>query len=141
MGCVSSLGLGIALTQPKRRVVVLDGDGAALMRLGALTTIGYERPANLLHILLDNRSHESTGGQSTVSASIDFCAIAAACGYEKVALASTPQEVSALAQAPSGQLTFLHVPIKPGIPDKLPRPEVTPSEVAQRLRRFMQETS
>jgi phosphonopyruvate decarboxylase len=137
MGCVSSLGLGMALAQPERRVIVIDGDGAALMRLGALATIGYERPANLLHILLDNQCHESTGGQSTVSSSIDFCAIAAACGYEKVAHATTPEDVKASIQYPSEQLTFLHVKIKPGVPDKLPRPKITPPQVAQRLRQFI----
>ena len=55
---------------------MLDGDGAALMRLGALATLGYERPPNLLHVLLDNGLHESTGGQATVSRSVDFPAIA-----------------------------------------------------------------
>lgn len=138
MGCVSSIGLGMALAQPQRRVVVVDGDGAALMRLGALATIGYERPGNLVHILLDNQSHESTGGQSTVSHSIDFCAIAAACGYEKVVLATTPDQVKALIDSPDQQLTFIQVKIKPGIPDKLPRPQITPPQVAERLRQFMQ---
>lgn len=137
MGCVSSLALGIAITQPKRRVVAIDGDGAGLMRMGAFATIGYERPTNLLHILLDNQIHESTGGQSTVSHSIDFCQIAAACGYERVASATNPQEVKALLGSPSEQLTFLHVKIAPGIPDKLPRPQIPPPQVAQRLRQFM----
>jgi phosphonopyruvate decarboxylase len=126
MGCLSSLALGIAITQPKRQVVVIDGDGAGLMRMGAFATIGYERPANLLHILLDNQIHESTGGQSTVSHSIDFCQIAAACGYERVVSATNPQEVKALLGSPSEQLTFLHVKIASGIPDKLPRLQIPP---------------
>lgn len=138
MGCVSSLGLGIALAQPHRRVIVLDGDGAALMRLGAFATIGYERPTNLLHILLDNQQHESTGGQSTVSGSVNFGAIATACGYQRVSLATRPEEVQTLITQTSGQLGFIHVRIKPGIPDKLPRPTVTPAEVARRLRQFIQ---
>ncbi len=137
MGCVSSIGLGIALSQPKRRVIVVDGDGAALMRLGALATIGYERPRNLLHILLDNQVHESTGGQSTVSSSVDFCAIAAACGYEKVAFATTLDEVKEEIDSAFEKLTFVHVKIKPGVDDNLPRPHVTPPEVAQRLRDLM----
>lgn len=137
MGCVSSLGLGMAIAQPQRRIVAIDGDGAALMRLGAFATVGYERPGNLLHILLDNRRHESTGGQSTVSASIDFCAIAAACGYEKVARISTPGDLKSAISSATGQSTFLHVPIQPGVSNSLPRPTVTPSEVAQRLRQFL----
>lgn len=137
MGCVSSFGLGIALAQPHRRVIVIDGDGAALMRLGAMTTIGYERPTNLCHILLDNQRHESTGGQSTVSHSVDFSAIAVACGYEKVGSATTPQQVKQWIATVPNSLSFLHVSIKPGTSDKLPRPKVTPIQVAQRLRQFM----
>jgi thiamine pyrophosphate-dependent acetolactate synthase large subunit-like protein len=84
MGCASSMGLGVALSQPERRVVVLDGDGAALMRMGAMATVGYERPSNLVHILLDNEMHESTGGQSTVSHSVALATIAAGCGSRRV---------------------------------------------------------
>lgn len=136
MGCASSLGLGLALAQPQRRVLVIDGDGAVLMRMGALATNGYLRPPNLVHILLDNEMHESTGGQSTVSHSVDFCAIAAACGYERTTRVTT---VAELTTALSGQgLHFIHAKIKPGIPAELPRPKVTPREVAQRLRGFIQ---
>ncbi|MBD2568157.1 phosphonopyruvate decarboxylase [Anabaena lutea] len=138
MGCVSSLGLGIAISKPQQRVIVLDGDGAAIMRLGALATIGYERPANLMHILLDNQCHESTGGQATVSHSIDFSAIASACGYEKVACINTPDELENYLKSSSEELTFLHIKIKSGIPEKIPRPQITPPEVAQRLRQFLQ---
>ncbi|MEC4894053.1 MAG: phosphonopyruvate decarboxylase [Oscillatoria sp. PMC 1051.18] len=137
MGCVASIGLGIALTQPQRQVTVIDGDGAALMRLGAFPTIGYERPANLTHILLDNHCHESTGGQSTVSGSVNFGAIASASGYEKVILATTPEEVKFALQSASQQLTFIHVKIQPGTPQKLPRPKISPEIVAQRLRQLM----
>ena len=91
MGCASSLGMGLALASPRHRVIVIDGDGAALMRLGAMTSIGYERPANLIHILLDNSVHESTGAQPTVSKSVDFCSIASACGYENVIRTADPK--------------------------------------------------
>ena len=138
MGCVSSLGLGIAISQPKQRVIVLDGDGASLMRLGALATIGYERPANLIHILFDNQCHESTGGQATVSHSIDFCAVASACGYQEVACINSPDELANYLKSSANKLTFLHVKIKSGIPEQLPRPKITPPEVAERLRLFLQ---
>ena len=84
MGCASTFGLGLAWARPDRRVVVLDGDGALLMRLGALATIGYERPNNLVHVLLDNEAHDSTGTQSTVTHSVDLGACARACGYPTV---------------------------------------------------------
>jgi phosphonopyruvate decarboxylase len=74
----------VALNTPKE-VVVLDGDGAALMKLGNFATIGAYRPDNLLHIVLDNGVHDSTGGQATASASVDFGAVALACGYRYAA--------------------------------------------------------
>ncbi|MFD6293131.1 phosphonopyruvate decarboxylase [Streptomyces sp. NPDC060205] len=81
MGHASSIGLGVALTHPERPVVVLDGDGALLMHLGSLSMIGSEAPANLIHVVLDNRVHESTGGQATTSATTSFPDMATAAGY------------------------------------------------------------
>ncbi|MEQ9412833.1 MAG: phosphonopyruvate decarboxylase, partial [Cyclobacteriaceae bacterium] len=72
MGCISSLGLGLALSRPDKKVVVIDGDGSAIMRMGSFTTNAYYQPSNLLHVLLDNNTHDSTGGQATVSHNIDF---------------------------------------------------------------------
>ncbi len=138
MGCVSSIGLGIALLRPERRVIVIDGDGAALMRLGALPTIGFERPANLIHVVLDNGSYKSTGGQATVAHSIDFCAVARASGYERVLEATTPDELLHILEADAG-LTFVHVPIKLGSMPNLPRPALTPVEMARRFARFLEE--
>jgi phosphonopyruvate decarboxylase len=137
MGCAPSFGLGLAIAQPERRVVALDGDGAALMRMGAQATVGYERPRNLIHILFDNGVHESTGGQATVSRSIDFCAIAAGCGYPRISRASTPDELAAILSADEQTLHFVHVPTLPGVRAKLPRPSLQPHEVAQRLRSFL----
>jgi phosphonopyruvate decarboxylase len=134
MGCAVSLGMGIALARPDRRVVVLDGDGALLMRLGALAMLGYERPPNLVHVLLDNGIHESTGGQTTLSAAVDFCALAAACGYPSVVTAAGPDELGAQLLATAGQLAFIHAPTLPGVADGLPRPTMAPAAVAERLR-------
>lgn len=136
MGCASSFGLGLALAQPSRRVIVIDGDGAALMRLGALPTLGYERPPNLLHILLDNQVHESTGAQSTVSHSIDFCRIASACGYPVVERIPSPEALTRLVGQRRDSLVFVHVPIRTGVPEALGRPTIGPVDVAVRLRRF-----
>jgi thiamine pyrophosphate-dependent acetolactate synthase large subunit-like protein len=70
MGLASSIGLGVAIKNPKKLVYVFDGDGNILMNLGSLVTIGSLRPKNLIHIVFDNHSHESTGGQPTNSAEI-----------------------------------------------------------------------
>jgi phosphonopyruvate decarboxylase len=148
MGCASSLGLGLAVSQPLRRVIVIDGDGAALMRLGAMATIGYERPPNLIHILLDNEMHESTGGQSTISHSVDLGAIARACGYPRVIRASSldqfagalDQSAEALGQS-TERLTFIHVKTRPGEIGNLPRPTVTPRQGAERFRAWLREVA
>lgn len=134
MGCAASFGLGLALARPDRRVLVLDGDGAALMRLGAMAIIGHERPPNVVHVLIDNGQHESTGGQTTVSGTVDFCGVASACGYPAVeAVPSAVQLQEALEKRTPG-LRFLHVPVRPGIAAALPRPTLTPAQVADRLR-------
>ena len=80
MGCAGAMGLGVALNV-SRPVIVLDGDGAALMKLGAFGTIGAQGSENLIHVLLDNGVHDSTGGQPTVSPNVDFAGIAVAAGY------------------------------------------------------------
>jgi len=82
MGCAGALGLGLALGS-RRPVVVIDGDGAALMKLGNMATIGAKAPANLIHVILDNGRHDSTGGQRTVSAHVSFPEVALACGYRR----------------------------------------------------------
>ena len=134
MGCAVSLALGLAIARPNRRVIAIDGDGAALMRLGAMTTAGFEKPPNLLHVVLDNGLHESTGGQATVSPGVDFCAIAAASGYPAVAATADPRELAAIVAARKAGLGFVHAPIVAGVPTGLPRPTMTPAEVAVRLR-------
>jgi phosphonopyruvate decarboxylase len=138
MGCAPTFGLGLAVARPDRRVLVLDGDGAALMRLGALATLGHEQPSNLLHILLDNGIHESTGGQATVSRGLDFPAIAAACGYPDCVSIADPDQLRAAVADNQPGLRFIHVPIKPGIAADLPRPSQKPEAVAQRFRAELQ---
>jgi phosphonopyruvate decarboxylase len=80
MGHVASLALGVAVSRPDRRVVVLDGDGAVLMHMGVLATIGAHGPRNLVHVVFDNGTYGSTGGQP-VGVRVDFAAAAAAAGY------------------------------------------------------------
>jgi len=81
MGLASSIGLGIALKNPKKQVFVFDGDGSILMNLGSLTTIGSIKPKNLIHVIFDNSSHESTGGQPTNSNKISIDGIGKVTNY------------------------------------------------------------
>ena len=76
MGLASSIGLGIAIKNPRRRIFVFDGDGNILMNLGSLVTIGSIQPRNFIHIIFDNHVHESTGGQPTTSNKIKISNIA-----------------------------------------------------------------
>jgi len=140
MGCAASIGLGIATVQPDRRVVVLDGDGALLMRLGALATAGYYRPRRFIHVLLDNGVHESTGGQATISPSLDFCAMARACGYPRAITAADPITlVNAIESRRDGPL-FIRAAIRRGVADDLPRPREKPTALAERFRAHLEKT-
>jgi thiamine pyrophosphate-dependent acetolactate synthase large subunit-like protein len=92
MGLASSIGLGLALKNPKKRFFIFDGDGNVLMNLGSLATIGATEPKNLVHIVFDNSSHESTGGQPTISKKIDIHSIAKTLKY-KTYKATTKNEL------------------------------------------------
>ena len=81
MGLASSIGLGVCMKNPKKLIYVFDGDGNILMNLGSLVTIGSVRPKNLVHILFDNSSHESTGGQPTNSTQVQIKKIAQSTNY------------------------------------------------------------
>jgi phosphonopyruvate decarboxylase len=124
----------------QKRCIVLDGDGALLMRMGAMPTVGFERPENLIHVILDNGRHESTGGQATASRSIDLCAAAAACGYREVRELSCPQRFADQLQDAAPGPWFIRLLIVPGCPADLPRPTVTPEVVAERLRNHIKTT-
>ena len=141
MGCASSLGLGLALAQPERRVIVIDGDGAALMRLGAFATIGAMRPRNLLHVMLDNERHASTGGQATVSGATDLAQVACASGYPAVHRASDLTALARLVRTSTSDLTFVHVKLRAEEAPELPRPTHTPVEVACRFRSWLAGTT
>jgi phosphonopyruvate decarboxylase len=138
MGCVLPLGLGLALARPDIRVIALDGDGAALMRLGAFATAGAYGPPNLWHLLLDNGVHDSTGGQATVSPRVSFAEIAAACGYASSLETSELARISSwLTERPIEGARFARLFIRSGAPSDLPRPSVTPVEVKTRLMRHI----
>ena len=81
MGLASSIGLGVALKNPRKSVFIFDGDGNILMNLGSLTTIASQKPKNLIHIVFDNSVHESTGGQPTNSNFVNIEIIAKVCNY------------------------------------------------------------
>lgn len=139
MGCVLPFGLGLAMAQPSLEVVTLDGDGAALMRMGAFATVGAYAPANLRHLLLDNGAHDSTGGQATVSSRISFASIAAACGYADALETDDLNDIAAWLESPRLEgPRFACLKTRPGTPHDLPRPSISPVEVKRRLMQHLQ---
>src|SRR5271166_3658687 len=130
MGCVVPLALGLALARPDLCVLALDGDGAALMRMGAFATVGAYAPPNLRHLLLDNAAHDSTGGQATISPRVSFAGVAAACGYASSLETDDVEQIGEWLNAP--QLDgphFARLLTRTGTSDDLPRPSVTPVQV------------
>ncbi len=84
MSVAPAIGLGVALAQPRRKVVIFDGDGNVLMGMGTLATIGALRPKNLVHIVFDNEVYGSTGNQPTISQVVRLDHVAKAAGYRNV---------------------------------------------------------
>lgn len=85
MGHIASLAMGTSLAQPERKVIALDGDGAFLMHMGTSSMVGFYKPKNFIHIVLDNESYETTGDQDTTATTTDFLLVAKACAYKNIA--------------------------------------------------------
>ncbi len=103
MGLASSIGLGLALALPERKVMVLDGDGSVLMNMGTLATIAHHAPENYLLVILDNCCYGSTGSQPTCThLGTDLFALAKAAGVKKVEHGRTSRELGSEALARSG---------------------------------------
>ncbi|WP_239618245.1 phosphonopyruvate decarboxylase [Cohnella mopanensis] len=139
MGCIASFGLGLSISKPDFDIVVIDGDGSLLMRMGSMATIGYYNPRNMIHILLDNNAHDSTGGQKTVSHNINFINVASSCGYAKSIYIHDLNELNKCLNEwkITKGLTFLHLKISSGTEEQLSRPAIKPYEVKERLAMFL----
>lgn len=139
MGCATAVALGVARRQPGRTAVVLDGDGALMMRMGALATVGHQSPANLVHLVLDNGGYLSTGGQPSSASTVDFAAAALACGYRRAARcegADGVEEALRWALRPGEGPALLHLRI--GTEEAAgPRPTLSPPQIAARFRRAL----
>lgn len=128
MGHASQIALGIALEKPGRTVYCIDGDGAVLMHMGSLAIIGSKRPANFRHLLINNGSHESVGGQPTAGFGVDFGKVALACGYSSYFRASNKEQLEkALSDFRSGEgPVLLEVMTAQGSREDLGRPTIAP---------------
>lgn len=131
MGHSSSIALSIAFSHPKKKIICLDGDGAAIMHLGALGTIGYYQPNNFIHIILNNEAHESVGGLPTIASTINIREIAKACGYKKTYLVEKLELLNEIISdaKKSNELTMIEIKCKISSRKELGRPTTLPKEM------------
>ncbi|MCR4822953.1 MAG: phosphonopyruvate decarboxylase [Treponema sp.] len=144
MGHASQIALSIALQKKDRPIFCIDGDGATIMQMGGMATVGTRKPANMVHFVMNNGAHDSVGGQPTVGLQIDIPAIAKACGYEKIYsvekaadLEATMKEISDSFKNGSNKLTFVEVKVSKGARKDLGRPKSTPQENKKALMEFL----
>ena len=141
MGHASMIALAIALEKPDRRIWCLDGDGAALMHLGAMSVLGQRKPQNLIHVVINNAAHETVGGMPVCEGALNISAAADAAGYESIYRTSTAEELAADAQQAMADkgLTLIEVMCAMGARDDLGRPTTTPKENRDALMSFIRE--
>lgn len=139
MGHCSQIALAIAMNKADRQVYCIDGDGASIMQMGGMATIGTRNPSNMVHFVMNNGAHDSVGGQPTVGRQIDLCAIAAGCGYENVVKVETPEELDAVLHddETKSKLTFVEVLVTKGARKDLGRPKSTPVQNKEALMEFL----
>ena len=140
MGCSVSIAAEIALQKNEKRIYCFDGDGAALMQLGALSTVGNYKPKNFTHIIFDNASYDSTGGQPTSSNNVNFAQVAKNCGYNHSKIVKTKKDLInsinnlECVEGPN----MLVVKIKKGARKNLGRPTSPPIENKKAFMTFLE---
>lgn len=139
MGCSASIAHGIAIQKPNKKVLIFDGDGAVIMQMGALATIGHYKPKNLYHVVFDNESHDSTGGQPTVSSTTKLEQVAISCGYKIAKRIMTRKDLKeSLTKLKSLEgPVMLVIKVKKGSREDLGRPTTTPIENKESFMDFL----
>lgn len=135
MGHASQIALGIALQKPDRKIYCFDGDGAVIMHLGSLAIIGSLSPRNLIHVVFNNGSHDSVGGQPTAGLMIDIPAIAKAVGYKNHLSVDNKESLLTVLPTLSSKAgpTLLEIKVKKGNRKDLGRPTTTPVQNKESL--------
>ncbi len=139
MGHSSSIALGVAINKPGKRIWCIDGDGAALMHMGAMAVIGANKPENLIHVVINNGAHETVGGMPTVAGSINLVKIAEACGYPHAVCAEDFETLDKeLEKARNrAELSFIEVKCAIGAREDLGRPTTSASENKENFMEFL----
>jgi phosphonopyruvate decarboxylase len=141
MGHSSSIALGVALNKPNCKVWCIDGDGAALMHMGAMAVIGSNSPQNMVHVLINNNVHETVGGMPTVAEDINFVQIALGCGYPAAVCVDNLEDLDkALKEAKkSNSLIFIEARASIGSRENLGRPTTTAMENKENFMNYLKE--
>ena len=156
MGHANQIALGISLEKPGRRVWCFDGDGAVIMHMGSMATVGVKGKSNFVHVVFNNGAHDSVGGEPTVGLQIDLPGIARACGYRNVLSVSTEKELlealgsvistlgSVISTEPEGRVekslcgpVFLEIKVRKGNRPDLGRPTTTPLQNRDAFMKFL----
>lgn len=139
MGHSSSIALGVAINKPDHRIWCIDGDGAVLMHMGAMAVIGANQPKNLIHIIINNASHETVGGMPTVAGQIDIVAIAKACGYPYAVCVDNFINLDKELEDAKGrnELSLIEVKCSIGARENLGRPTTTALENKQNFIEYL----
>lgn len=144
MGHASQIALSIAMQKPSRPIFCIDGDGATIMQMGGMATVGTRKPKNLVHFVMNNGAHDSVGGQPTVGLEINLPQIAKACGYTNVYSVKTAEELDEVLSKikksfddKTNELTFVEVKVLKGARKDLGRPKSTPQENKQHFMEFL----
>lgn len=142
MGHANQIALGIALSKPAQPIYCIDGDGAAIMHMGSMTTIGQINPSHYFHIILNNGAHDSVGGQPTTGKQISFTEIAGACGYEYIDSVNSISGIKDFLNkyGQSSGSKFLEINIKKGNREDLGRPSTSPIENKNGLMNYIFES-
>ncbi len=142
MGLASSIGLGVAVSRPDQKTIIIDGDGNVLMSMGTLAMIAAAAPKNLIHIVIDNEAYESTGRQRSLSESVSLEKIAQSAGYLQIKKVTNKNQIKDAFQelmrkdGPS----FLLVKVEPSFDKSTGRVHHTPEEITSRFMKSIKKT-
>ena len=135
MGLASSIGLGVAVSRPDQKTIIIDGDGNVLMSMGTLAMIAAAAPKNLLHVVIDNEAYESTGSQRSLSNSVSLEKVAQSAGYLQIKKVTNKNHIKDAFQelAKKDGPSFLLIKVEPSFDKSTGRVHHTPEEITARF--------
>ena len=142
MGLASSIGLGVAVSRPDQKTIIIDGDGNVLMSMGTLAMIAAAAPKNLIHIVIDNETYESTGRQRSLSKLVSLEKVAQSAGYIHTKKVTNKSQIKGTFQELIGKdgPSFLLIKVEPSFDKSTGRVHHTPEEITFRFMKSIKKT-